>query len=297
MSVRPHDPTKPPRRLPDFSRIQIEDGAPVDNRFQELQMRLLTESLEASWPPAQVSSGPRAEVFADVGLFYDPPRRPPIVPDVMLSLDLPPIPEGTDDPGYNTYSVPHRGKPPDLCIEIVSNRKGGEFRKLALYAEAHVPYVVIFDPKLRTSRIIVRAYTLRDDGYHPYVSYNWFEDIGLGLKLWQGSYGPFTTTWLRWCDAEGKLLPTGKERAEVERQRAEAERQRAETERQRAEVERQRADTALQQADSAHILLETERERAQAERARAEAAEAELARLRTELERTRPQGSVYSTEG
>ena len=48
--------------------------------------------------------------------------------------------------------------------------------------------------------------------------------------------------WLRWCDREGNVIPTGAELAEAERARAEAERQRAEEEQRRAEAERARAE-------------------------------------------------------
>jgi regulator of protease activity HflC (stomatin/prohibitin superfamily) len=41
--------------------------------------------------------------------------------------------------------------------------------------------------------------------------------------------------WLRWCDQEGNVIPTGAELAEAERARAEAEQRRAEAERARAE--------------------------------------------------------------
>ena len=308
MSLRHSDNDKRPRRLPDFSRIQIEDGAPVESRFQELQMRLLTESLQLSWPPMRLQDGRQAEVFADVGLFYDPPR-PPIVPDVMLSLDLEPIPEGTTDKGYNTYSVPHRGKPPELCIEIVSNRKGKEYKKLDTYAKAEVPYVVIFDPKKRTSRMVVRAYVLYDGAYLPYVGFRWFEALGIGLELWYGTYGPFTTTWLRWCNRDGSLLPTGEEHAQAAKQQAEAlqrqvqaDRQRADVAEQQAQAERQRAAAAEQQVQADRQRAEAAEQQAQADRRRAEAAErqalassqridaveAELARLRAELERGRP---------
>ncbi|MCX7938354.1 MAG: hypothetical protein N2545_02805 [Thermoflexales bacterium] len=57
----------------------------------------------------------------------------------------------------------------------------------------------------------------------------------LGVTLWRGTYEEREDTWLRWCDRDGVLIPTGVERAETERQRAEAERQRAEAERARAE--------------------------------------------------------------
>jgi hypothetical protein len=47
------------------------------------------------------------------------------------------------------------------------------------------------------------------------------------VTLWEGKYEDTPGVWLRWTDAAGNLLLTGKERAEQERQRAEQERQRA----------------------------------------------------------------------
>lgn len=48
--------------------------------------------------------------------------------------------------------------------------------------------------------------------------------IGLGVTLWEGTYEAKHDTWLRWTDATGTLMLTGKERAEQERQRAAHER-------------------------------------------------------------------------
>ena len=69
--------------------------------------------------------------------------------------------------------------------------------------------------------------------------------------------------WVRLFRADGRLVPTGDERAAMAEQRAEAESRRAETAEQRAEAAEQRAE---------------------AERERARAAEAEMARLRALLE-------------
>jgi hypothetical protein len=44
--------------------------------------------------------------------------------------------------------------------------------------------------------------------------------VGLGLTQWPGRYLDVETTWLRWCDGHGAVLPTGIERAEQQRQRA-----------------------------------------------------------------------------
>jgi hypothetical protein len=40
-----------------------------------------------------------------------------------------------------------------------------------------------------------------------------WDDIGLGLRLWQGTLEGAHDTWLRWCGASGELILTGEERA------------------------------------------------------------------------------------
>lgn len=69
---------------------------------------------------------------------------------------------------------------------------------------------------------------------------NWFPEVGLGLCIHRGSYDGMEEIWLRWCDAQGKPLLTGKESVDAEAQRADAEAQRADSEAQRADAERAR---------------------------------------------------------
>jgi hypothetical protein len=45
--------------------------------------------------------------------------------------------------------------------------------------------------------------------------------VGLGLLLWEGTFEGVRSRWLRWCDAEGNLIPTAAEQAQAQRQRAE----------------------------------------------------------------------------
>ena len=65
--------------------LVTEDDTPVDTIFSEKQMRLLTEPLYSSW------QGPGAQrsfvVLANVGVFPSI-NEPPVVPDVLLSLDV-----------------------------------------------------------------------------------------------------------------------------------------------------------------------------------------------------------------
>ena len=57
----------------------------------------------------------------------------------------------------------------------------------------------------------------------------WLEGVGIGLTLWEGQFEEdMTRLWLRWCDRDGQVIPTGAEGQAIERQRAETERQRAE---------------------------------------------------------------------
>jgi hypothetical protein len=65
---------------------------------------------------------------------------------------------------------------------------------------------------------------------------------GLGPDALAGAVRELDTVWLRWCDRQGRVIPTGAERANQERQRADQERQRADQERQRADQERLRAE-------------------------------------------------------
>ncbi len=224
---------------PDISDLVIEDDEPVDSVYSEKLQRLLTSALYASFQPRIEETAEPIPFFAtaNVGLFYAL-KLPPLVPDVMLSLEVSP-PASFERKEDRTYFVWEMGKPPDVAIEIVSNKKGQELgRKLRDYARAGVSYYVVYDPlhQLKELRGSSLAIFQRQGGEFVPFDSSWLEDIGLGLTLWQGSFEGVNTEWLRWCDREGRVLPTGEEKAALEQQRAEAEHQRAETERQRAEA-------------------------------------------------------------
>ena len=116
---------------------------------------------------------------------------------------------------HRSYFVWEYGKPPDVVIEVVSNREGGEdSTKLAAYARVAVCYYVIFDPERLLSAEVLRAYRLEAREFHKLGEPIRFPDVGLGLRVWQGRYENLDNTWLRWVDAEGKPVPTGREHAE-----------------------------------------------------------------------------------
>ena len=222
----------PPELYPKVDHLVTEDNTPVDNIFSEKQQRLLVEPLYSSW------TGPGGQrrfiALANVGLFAAI-RQPPQVPDMLLSLDVE-LPHDLWPKSHRSYFVWEYGKPPEVVVEVVSNREGGEdTEKLHRYARMAVPYYVIFDPEKHLSTEILRGFQLSALHYHRLQEPLWFPGVELGLRLWQGRYEDHDNTWLRWVDTTSQVIPTGAERAEQERQRAEQEHQRAEQEHQRAE--------------------------------------------------------------
>ncbi len=198
---------------PDVSHLITEDDTPVDNLISEKQQRLLTSSLYSS-----LSRDVPFLATANVGLFYGI-DLPAIVPDVLLSLEVS-IPEEWGEKKNRSYFVWKFGKPPDIVIEIVSNKAGNELgSKLRDYAHARVAYYAVFDPLQCLGEIALRVYELQGTTYQLLDTY-WMEQVQLGLTLWQGKFEEKDFTWLRWCDDQGNLLLTGDEKVEQERQRA-----------------------------------------------------------------------------
>lgn len=222
---------------PDISHLVTEDDAPVDNIFSEKQQRLLTSPLYEGW--LGLGDGRKFVAFADVGIFYAT-TRPAVVPDVLLSLDVEP-PQEVWEKHHHSYFMWEFGKPPDVVIEVVSNKKGEELgQKKNLYARIGIAYYIVFDPQQQLSNELLHIFHRERASYVP-ADESWLPDVGLSLTLWEGTFQDMTATWLRWVDADGNLIPTAAELLELERQRVtEAE--------QTARLERQRADEAEERA-------------------------------------------------
>jgi hypothetical protein len=248
----------------DISHLEIEDETPVDNLQSEKQQRLLVDPLYSSKAlPVPFLAA------ANVGLFYKL-KGEPIVPDAMISLGV----QCADDfskKQNRAYFVWEFGKLPEICVEIVSNKEGDELAlsrksqqkgrttvKKDLYAQIRIPYYVVFDPlqqiqgQTEMNGALLRVWSISGSRYQELTQPQgistigqsvWLEDVGIGLTLWEGQFEEAVTrVWLRWCDREGNVIPTGAERADSERQRADGEHQEKERERQRAERERERAE-------------------------------------------------------
>ncbi len=200
----------------DYDALLTEDHKPVDRIYIEKLYRLLTHPLYASWPGP--GEGRSFLVLVDVGWFYQH-KTPAVVPDCLLSLDVT-CPRNLHIKQGHSYYQWDMGKPPEVVIEAVSDRTGGEESvKKDLYARLGVPYYVVFDPEhllseetLRAYELVGRKYRLVDPGPWP--------GVGLGLRLWPGEFEGAEDTWLRWCDANGEIIPTGEERAKEAEERA-----------------------------------------------------------------------------
>ena len=202
--------------------------------ISEKQMRLLADSLYNGW--SGPSDGRPFLATTDVALHYAL-HTPVLVPDLLLSLGV--TPPADPKPKENrSYFVWEYGKAPDLVVEIVSNRKGGELgNKLLDYARAGVSYYVVFDPFQELGEEKLRIFA-RWGGSIREISERWLEDVELGLILWEGTYEDWSNTlWLRWVDREGNLVPTGAEALTLASRQAEAaKRQASEERRQREEL-------------------------------------------------------------
>ncbi len=203
----------------DISHLVIEDDTPVDNFQSEEQQRLLVEPLYSSKAlPAPFLAA------ANVGLFYKL-KGDPIVPDVLLSLDVQ-RPDDFSQRRNRSYFVWEFGKVPEVCLEIVSNQEGDELTlskksqqkgkttiKKEIYAQIGVRYYAVFDPlrqiqgKDEMNGALLRVWSISPDGYTELtppqgisaISQSvWLNAAGIGLTLWEGQFEEAVTRlWLR----------------------------------------------------------------------------------------------------
>jgi Uma2 family endonuclease len=204
-----------------------EPGLP--DEFHEFQPQLLRETFQPSdYPPENIFIG------TDINLYYD--SRHPLWykrPDWFVVLGVPSAAEQKDL--RLSYVIWQEGIAPFLVIELLS--PGTENEDLGQNIRAlpdretppgkwevyermlRIPYYAVFDRytnHLKLFQLIATRYQeipLTEQRY-------WFEEIQLGLGVWQGTYQRTAGLWLRWYDSRGIWLPTPVELAEQERQRA-----------------------------------------------------------------------------
>jgi Uma2 family endonuclease len=205
VKIPPETPTEIPPK-PDVSNLITEDDTPVDNFGSEKQQRFLTNILY---------DAQKDRIFlacANVGIYHNI-SEPAIVPDFFLSLDVQ-MPTNFWEKNHRCYLVWEFGKVPEVAIEIVSNKVGGELdHKLKIYQRMRVLYYIVYDPQQHLGEKVLRIFKLTGLNYEETTN-TWLEGVNLGLTLWEGKFEGLNYTWLRWCDEAGNLLLTGDERAE-----------------------------------------------------------------------------------
>mgnify|MGYP001800385822 FL=1 len=222
----------------DANQLVTEDDTPVDNFASEKQQRLLASSLYSSLQNQTFIAA------ANVGIYHIY-KQPPIVPDVFLSFDVQ-VPENWWEKRNRCYFVWEFGKPPEVVIEIVSNKIGDELGdKLKTYERMRVSYYIVYDPTQQLGDKQLRIYELVGRRFRE-TSETWLEQVELGLTLWSGEFEGRQDTWLRWCYQDGNILPTGDERAQIAEQQAQTAQKQAENEKQQKEQALSRAEILAQ---------------------------------------------------
>lgn len=109
------------------------------------------------------------------------------------------------------------GRFPDLIIELLSPTTAKEDRttKKLLYEQTFRTHeYVCYDPDGE----LLEAWRLGRRGRYRAIApdhrgWVWLKEVGAWLGTWRGTYGGFEHVWLRFFDAEGRLLPTHAEAA------------------------------------------------------------------------------------
>ncbi len=221
-------PNWTPQQYPNIDHVVIDESEPVANVYCEKQPRLLTEPLFTNWHP-----GREFVAMADVGVFHDP-KAAHRIPDVLLAME---VSQGPLRGKLNlSYFIWHRGKVPDVIIEIVSQYRGGEdTHRKAHYQFLQVPHYVIWDPLGTLSKTPLRYFRYRAGRYIDEAMPDQLDGVGLSLQPWSGKYEDEDETWLRWHLPDGTPIPTGAESTLAERRRADDQSRRADDQSRRAD--------------------------------------------------------------
>ncbi|MBL1202040.1 MAG: Uma2 family endonuclease [Nostoc sp. GBBB01] len=224
--------------LPDHTQLPDSDGTFVfakraggKNLQEHPQSILITDSikpvLEQCHPDRQYFVGENLDIYWGL---TDLSEKGASTPDWFYLPNVSPILEGKT---RGCYVLWQESFAPLIVLEFVSGDgseerdktppsqgESGNVGKFWVYEQAiRVPYYGIYE----VSKAQVEVYHLIDNtyqimqpnerGHYPIAP------LGVELGIWQGLYQNAELSWLRWWDAQGNLLLTGEERAEVERQK------------------------------------------------------------------------------
>lgn len=274
----------PPLILPGHLDLPESDGTFVKNLREHPQSILITESiLPVLWT---IHPDGRFAIGQDSGIYYreaDPVTQGAKAPDWFY---VPNVPSNLDGQYRRSYVLWKELVPPRIVLEFVSDQGDEEYDRTPLTGKfwvyeqvIHAAFYGIFIVSTGEFELfhLVEGHFLpvipNDRGHFP------IPEMGVEIGVWNGFFLNEVAPWLRWFDAEGKMLLTGREQSIVEMQRADIQTQRAESEAVRANLEAQRAENALRRADEETRRADEETRRANEETRRAEALAARLRSL------------------
>ena len=209
-----------PFTLPTQDQLPCDDGVPMETQRHKMQMDLLIHSLYP-W----LEQRDNAYIGGNMFIYYSAAQlknQDFKGPDFFAVLDVPKVER-------KSWVVWEEGKAPDVVIELLSESTADNdktTKKDVYQDQMRVPEYFWYDPfnpdDFAGFRLRGRNYeplTLDEQGYFS-------EGLQLYLTRWEGDYEGVITTWIRWADAEGNILPTRGEiaiQAQAEAQQAQAE--------------------------------------------------------------------------
>jgi Uma2 family endonuclease len=231
---------------------ETSSACPVRDKFYDLQLRLLSETCLLNVEDFFIG--------IDMNLYYDIQhtgwyKRP----DWFLVL-------GTSDSQFQSelrlnYLVWQESLAPFLMLELLSpdteaedlgqtlRAVGKPPTKWQVYEQVlRVPYYTVFD---RYSNQF-RMFCLHGVRYIELATSNqrfWFDDLKLGLGVWNGIYRGVEGQWLRWYDQLGIFVPTEQEGKLQAKQEAMEAKQEANKAKREAMEAKQEAEEAKQRAN------------------------------------------------
>jgi len=211
-----HPPRSPGESLPTMYDLPSEDPeeAGVPDEFHDFQPKLLRETCQ---PPTYALS----DIFmgADLNLYYDG-RHPQWYkrPDWFLVLGVAAA-DRQEDLRWS-YVTWQESVNPFVVVELLSpgtededlGLKVRELGKPPLKWDVYerilrVPFYAVFD----RYQNLLRIFALESGRYRqvdlPEPRF-WFDELALGLGVWQGAYQGITGQWLRWFDGAGQWILT-----------------------------------------------------------------------------------------
>jgi Uma2 family endonuclease len=238
----PFAPIPPPGE----DELPYSDGEPADSELHGKQQGVLTGSLELAWDP-------RTDFYVGGNMFVyyshlQAKKNDFRGPDVFVVLD-------TIRRVRKSWVVwEESGRTPDVVIELLSPSTEAVDRgdKMRIYARLlHVANYYLFDPFTGA----LEGYLL-DPSTHTYAKMSPGPDgdlpcpaLGLGLGVRPGCQQGVESDWLRWLDANGKVLPTMEEKARAAEEKARTSEQRADEQaRQREDAEHRLAQALAELA-------------------------------------------------